>query len=62
MIFIPPLLALYRLLDFISILSYDLHGSWEKVTGHNSPLFSLPGDPKSLVRKGKLSGSPDLHP
>ncbi|XP_010801098.1 oviduct-specific glycoprotein-like isoform X6 [Bos taurus] len=36
-----------RLLDFISILSYDLHGSWEKVTGHNSPLFSLPGDPKS---------------
>ncbi|XP_005905732.2 oviduct-specific glycoprotein [Bos mutus] len=36
-----------RLLDFISVLSYDLHGSWEKVTGHNSPLFSLPGDPKS---------------
>ncbi|XP_068820602.1 LOW QUALITY PROTEIN: oviduct-specific glycoprotein-like [Capricornis sumatraensis] len=36
-----------RFLDFISILSYDLHGSWEKVTGHNSPLFSLPGDPKS---------------
>ncbi|XP_055442849.1 LOW QUALITY PROTEIN: oviduct-specific glycoprotein-like [Bubalus kerabau] len=38
-----------RLLDFISVLSYDLHGSWEKVTGHNSPLFSLPGDPKSLA-------------
>ncbi|KAF4021489.1 hypothetical protein G4228_013407 [Cervus hanglu yarkandensis] len=38
-----------RLLDFISVLSYDLHGSWEKVTGHNSPLFSLPGDPKSSI-------------
>uniref|UniRef100_A0A452FFD5 Oviduct-specific glycoprotein n=1 Tax=Capra hircus TaxID=9925 RepID=A0A452FFD5_CAPHI len=38
-----------RFLDFISVLSYDLHGSWEKVTGHNSPLFSLPGDPKSSV-------------
>uniref|UniRef100_A0A8C6D5T6 Oviduct-specific glycoprotein n=1 Tax=Moschus moschiferus TaxID=68415 RepID=A0A8C6D5T6_MOSMO len=38
-----------RLLDFISVLSYYLHGSWEKVTGHNSPLFSLPGDPKSLA-------------
>ncbi|XP_047640986.1 oviduct-specific glycoprotein isoform X2 [Phacochoerus africanus] len=36
-----------RLLDFINVLSYDLHGSWEKVTGHNSPLFSLSDDPKS---------------
>ncbi|KAM6168280.1 oviduct-specific glycoprotein [Erethizon dorsatum] len=36
-----------RLLDFINILSYDLHGSWEKFTGHNSPLFSLPEDSKS---------------
>uniref|UniRef100_A0A8C5P2Q3 Oviduct-specific glycoprotein n=1 Tax=Jaculus jaculus TaxID=51337 RepID=A0A8C5P2Q3_JACJA len=36
-----------RLLDFINVLSYDLHGSWEKFTGHNSPLFSLPEDSKS---------------
>ncbi|KAL6081440.1 hypothetical protein STEG23_030012 [Scotinomys teguina] len=36
-----------RHLDFISVLSYDLHGSWEKFTGHNSPLFSLPDDSKS---------------
>ncbi|KAM5295181.1 oviduct-specific glycoprotein [Glossophaga mutica] len=39
-----------RLLDFISVLTYDLHGSWEKFTGHNSPLFSLPGDPKSSAQ------------
>ncbi|XP_066897813.1 oviduct-specific glycoprotein isoform X4 [Kogia breviceps] len=38
-----------RLLDFISVLSYDLHGSWEKFTGHNSPLFSMPKDPKSSI-------------
>ncbi|XP_006866057.1 PREDICTED: oviduct-specific glycoprotein [Chrysochloris asiatica] len=36
-----------RCLDFISILSYDFHGPWEKFTGHNSPLFSWPGDSKS---------------
>nr|XP_025728192.1 oviduct-specific glycoprotein [Callorhinus ursinus] len=36
-----------RLLDFINVLSYDFHGSWEMFTGHNSPLFSLSGDPSS---------------
>uniref|UniRef100_G3TJF1 Oviduct-specific glycoprotein n=1 Tax=Loxodonta africana TaxID=9785 RepID=G3TJF1_LOXAF len=36
-----------RCLDFINILSYDFHGSWEKFTGHNSPLFSQPRDPRS---------------
>ena len=30
----------FSLMDFISIMTYDLHGSWEKVTGHNSPLFA----------------------
>ncbi|XP_037671206.1 oviduct-specific glycoprotein [Choloepus didactylus] len=36
-----------RLLDFINVLSYDFHGSWEVFTGHNSPLLSQVGDPKS---------------
>uniref|UniRef100_A0A671PQZ7 chitinase n=1 Tax=Sinocyclocheilus anshuiensis TaxID=1608454 RepID=A0A671PQZ7_9TELE len=27
------------LLDFLTILSYDYHGHWDPMTGHNSPLF-----------------------
>ncbi|KAL4240744.1 hypothetical protein ACF0H5_001533 [Mactra antiquata] len=33
-----------RNLDFINIMTYDLHGSWEPVTGHNSPLFGRTGE------------------
>jgi chitinase len=30
-------------LDFINLMAYDYHGSWNKNTGHNSPLFSRQG-------------------
>ncbi|KAF7487042.1 chitotriosidase-1 [Marmota monax] len=33
-----------RNLDFINLMAYDFHGSWEKVTGHNSPLFKRQGE------------------
>ncbi|XP_001372881.2 acidic mammalian chitinase isoform X1 [Monodelphis domestica] len=37
-----PQLSQY--LDFIHVMTYDLHGSWEGYTGENSPLYKNPSD------------------
>nr|XP_042910581.1 chitinase-3-like protein 1 isoform X1 [Parasteatoda tepidariorum]XP_042910582.1 chitinase-3-like protein 1 isoform X2 [Parasteatoda tepidariorum] len=31
-----------KYLDFINVMAYDLHGSWEKVVGHNAPMRVRP--------------------
>ncbi|XP_006025096.1 acidic mammalian chitinase-like isoform X1 [Alligator sinensis] len=36
--------ALGRSLDFINVMTYDFHGSWSSVTGHNSPLYKGSND------------------
>lgn len=36
--------ALGRTADFLSVMSYDYHGAWERQTGHVSPLYGQPGD------------------
>lgn len=33
-----------RYLDYIHVMTYDLHGSWEGYTGKNSPLYKYPTD------------------
>lgn len=31
-------------LDFINLMAYDFHSSWDKTTGHNSPLYKRQGE------------------
>jgi chitinase len=42
-------------LDFISIMSYDYHGSWDKKLGHNSPLYSTSYDANNNEENKKLT-------
>nr|XP_012154543.1 PREDICTED: probable chitinase 3 isoform X2 [Megachile rotundata] len=37
-----PVLAKY--FDWISVMTYDYHGQWDKKTGHVAPLYPLPSD------------------
>lgn len=43
-------------LDFMSVMTYDYHGAWEKQTGHVSPLFHRQGDRYSQYNS--VSNSP----
>jgi len=31
-------------LDILNLMTYDFHGSWEKQTGHNAPMYECEGD------------------
>lgn len=45
-------LSLCRCLDFINLMTYDFHGSWETVTGHVSPLYpdTVSNKPSCTIR------------
>jgi len=36
--------SLSKYLDFINVMTYDFHGSWDKNVGHNAPLYARPDE------------------
>ncbi|KAK7915797.1 hypothetical protein WMY93_011558 [Mugilogobius chulae] len=38
-----------KLLDFLNVMTYDLRGAWDRVTGHNSPLFRSSADTEEYI-------------
>ncbi|XP_030623567.1 acidic mammalian chitinase-like [Chanos chanos] len=38
-----------RYLDFVNVMTYDFHGSWETFTGHHSPLYRGPHDAGDFI-------------
>ncbi|XP_069094524.1 acidic mammalian chitinase-like [Pleurodeles waltl] len=38
-----------KVLDFISVMTYDFHGGWDQFSGHNSPLHVGPEDNGDLI-------------
>ncbi|KAJ9583635.1 hypothetical protein L9F63_022016, partial [Diploptera punctata] len=36
--------SMNQYLNFINVMTYDLHGSWDPVTGENAPLYAGPTD------------------
>lgn len=35
----------HQYLDFINVMTYDMHGAWENQTNHLSPIYTSPNDP-----------------
>lgn len=44
-----------RSLDFINLMAYDFHSSWEKTTGHNSPLYKRQGESGAAAERNVVS-------
>jgi len=49
-------------LDFINLMSYDLHGGWEIKTGFNAPLYSRRNEAAWQKELNLVSGQLPSYP
>lgn len=52
---------LAKTLDFINIMTYDYHGSWENTTNHQAPLYADPSRAAGIDGKYNISYTVDLY-
>ncbi|MBF0298329.1 MAG: cellulose binding domain-containing protein [Oligoflexia bacterium] len=38
-----------KYIDWINVMTYDYHGGWDQITGHNSPLYTNPKETNTLL-------------
>lgn len=55
---LSPSFCHYSLLDFLTLLSFDYHGHWDPVTGHNSPLFRSSLDTGNIIHHNIVRSKP----
>ncbi|XP_049812473.1 chitinase-3-like protein 1 [Schistocerca nitens] len=48
---------LSKYLDFINLMAYDLHGSWDQKTGQNAPLYASSADTTEAERQLNVDAS-----
>lgn len=52
---------LAKTLDFINIMTYDYHGSWENTTNHQAPLYADPSRAAGIDGKYNISYTVDMY-
>jgi chitinase len=43
--------AIHPYLNYINLMAYDLHGTWERVTNHQAPLYRNPAEPADTANR-----------
>ena len=50
-----------QFLDLINVMTYDIHGGFEPITGHHSALYSSPYEPQNLPNPNISYNDPDVR-
>jgi chitinase len=53
--------ALAKSLDFMNLMTYDYHGSWENTTNHQAALYGNPADPSAEGSRYTIAATVDAY-